>query len=161
MTAAAGVAARTARAAGGAATGTPPAPLAGCPQPLAERFDVALLDLDGVVYRGTSAVPSAAEAVEAAAGRGMRAAFVTNNALRTPEAVAGRLTGFGVPASPDQVVTSAQVAAGVLAGRLPTGARVLVVGGDGLHAAIRSEGLVPVAGADDHPSAVVVGYARS
>jgi HAD superfamily hydrolase (TIGR01457 family) len=136
----------------------PPTPLAGCPQPLAERYDVALLDLDGVVYRGSSAVPSAAEAIEAAARRGMRAAFVTNNALRTPEAVAARLTGFGVPASPDQVVTSAQVAARVLAGRLPGGARVLVLGGDGLHAAIRSEGLVPVSSADDDPGAVVVGF---
>jgi HAD superfamily hydrolase (TIGR01457 family) len=144
--------------AGGATAGRPLAPLAGCPQPLADRFDVALLDLDGVVYRGASAVPSAAEAIEAAAGRGMRAAFVTNNALRTPEAVAARLTGFGVPASPGQVVTSAQVAARVLAGRLPGGARVLVLGGDGLHTAIRSEGLVPVTISDDDPAAVVVGF---
>ena len=64
-------------------------PLAASAAP-AERFDVALLDLDGVVYRGEDAVPHAAEAIDAAGRAGMRAAYVTNNALRTPEAVADR-----------------------------------------------------------------------
>ena len=48
----------------------------------------------------------------------MRLAFVTNNALRPPEAVAERLTGLGVPADPDDVVTSAQAAARLLAEQL-------------------------------------------
>jgi HAD superfamily hydrolase (TIGR01457 family) len=140
-----------------ASVSAPLPPLAGCPVPLAERYDVALLDLDGVVYRGAHAVPHAAEAIEAAAERGMRAAFVTNNALRTPEAVAERLTRLGVPARPGQVVTSAQVAARVLAERLGAGARVLVVGGEGLTRALDAEGLVTVDAAGDMPSAVVVG----
>ncbi len=136
----------------------PLAPLADCAVPLAGRYDVALLDLDGVVYRGAHAVPSAPGAIEAAALRGMRSVFVTNNALRTPEAVAERLTGFGVPADPDQVVTSAQVAARVLAERLPPGARVLLAGGEGLRRAVELAGLVPVASADETPAAVAQGH---
>ncbi|MBX6390880.1 MAG: HAD-IIA family hydrolase, partial [Frankia sp.] len=121
-------------------------------------FDVALLDLDGVVYRGERAVPHAAEAIAAAGQAGMRRAYVTNNALRTPEAVAARLSRFGIPARPDEVVTSAQAAAHVLAGRLPAGARVLVAGGEGLRAAVAAEGLTPVESADEHPAAVVQGF---
>jgi HAD superfamily hydrolase (TIGR01457 family) len=133
-------------------------PLAGTAVAPAERFDVALLDLDGVVYRGESAVPHAVEAIVAAGQRGMRGAFVTNNALRTPDEVAARLARFGVPARVDDVITSAQAAAHVLAERLPAGAAVLVVGGEGLRAALRAEGLRPVTSADDGPRAVVQGF---
>ncbi|WP_397428939.1 HAD-IIA family hydrolase [Pseudofrankia sp. BMG5.37] len=133
-------------------------PLGGSAAAPAERFDVALLDLDGVVYRGDGAVPHAAEAIAAAGGRGMRSAYVTNNALRTPEGVAARLTAFGVPARPDEVITSAQAAAHVLAERLPAGAAVLVVGGEGLRAAVAAEGLTPVTSAGDQPLAVVQGF---
>ncbi|WP_238428349.1 HAD-IIA family hydrolase [Frankia nepalensis] len=124
----------------------------------AERFDVALLDLDGVVYRGDGAVPHAADAIAAAGRRGLRVGYVTNNALRIPEAVAARLTGFGVPARPEEVITSAQAAAHVLAERLPPGAAVLVAGGEGLWAAVAAEGLTPVASADAAPLAVVQGF---
>lgn len=126
--------------------------------PLAEDFDVALLDLDGVIYRGNAPVPQAADALQEAARRGMRLAFVTNNALRPPEAVAEKLTGFDVPATADDVVTSAQAAARLLAEHLPEGSRVLVAGGEGLRRAVRERGFVPVDGADDDPAAVVQGY---
>lgn len=71
----------------------------GSDRPLCEAYDVALLDLDGVVYIGRRPVPAAAEAVAKARAAGQRAAFVTNNASRTPSAVAALLTEVGVPAS--------------------------------------------------------------
>ena len=117
--------------------------LAASPPP-ARVHDVALLDLDGVVYVGPDAVPGAADAIAAAAAIGLRCVYVTNNAARTPEAVAEHLRELGVPAAADDVVTSAQLAAGILAGRLAPGSPVLVVGGEGLHAALRAEGLHPV-----------------
>ncbi|WP_018635776.1 HAD hydrolase-like protein [Parafrankia elaeagni] len=134
------------------------APLSGTSRPLTSLFDVALLDLDGVVNRGERAVPHAAAAIEAAGRDGMRSVYVTNNALRTPETVAERLTGFGVPATAAEVVTSAQAAAHVLAQRLPAGAAVLVAGGAGLWEAVRAEGLSPTSSADDRPAAVVQGF---
>ena len=132
--------------------------LAGTSDPLSKIFDVALLDLDGVVYRGGSAVSHASDALEAAAKAGMRLAFVTNNALRPPEAVAERLTGLGVPADPDDVVTSAQAAARLLAERLDPGAKVLVTGGIGLRQAVEQRGFVAVDSDEDDPAAVVQGY---
>lgn len=126
--------------------------------PLAREFDVALLDLDGVVYIGPHAVAGAAEALAAVRREGMRLAFVTNNAARTPGAVAEHLTALGIAARADEVVTSAQAAAHYLADRLPAGAAVLVVGTDGLTAALRERGLTPVCTAEENPQAVVQGY---
>jgi glycerol-1-phosphatase len=130
----------------------------GCPDALDTAYDVALLDLDGVVYLGGTAIPGAAQALRKAGAAGMRLAYVTNNAFRTPAAIAALLTSLGVPATPEDVVTSAQAAARLLAERLPPGAPVLVVGGSGLRMALRERGLRPVSTAAEQPRAVVQGY---
>jgi glycerol 3-phosphatase-2 len=130
----------------------------GSAEPLDTIYDVALLDLDGVVYLSGTAIPGAAEALRKADAAGMRLAYVTNNAFRTPAAIAALLTSFGVPAAQEDVVTSAQAAARLLAERLPAGAPVLVIGGSGLRMALRERGLRPVSTAADHPLAVVQGY---
>ncbi len=130
----------------------------GSDRPLSEAYDVALLDLDGVVYVGSRPVPAAAESLAKARAAGQRLAFVTNNASRTPSAVAALLTDVGVPAEADDVVTSAQAAARLLAERLPAGSEVLVVGGMGLRHAVRAHGLRPVSTAAGRPAAVVQGY---
>ncbi|MGC5364908.1 HAD hydrolase-like protein [Streptomyces sp. DT24] len=125
---------------------------------LNEAYDTALLDLDGVVYAGGHAIDHAVESLGTARDGGMRLAYVTNNALRTPDAVAGHLTDLGVPAEAADVITSAQALARLMADQLPSGARVLVVGGEGLKVALRERGLVPVESADDGPVAVAQGY---
>ena len=130
----------------------------GSRDPLDTAYDAALLDLDGVVYLGGAAIPGAAEALRKAGAAGMRLAYVTNNAFRTPAAIAELLTSFGVPAAKQDVVTSAQAAARLLAERLPAGAPVLVVGGSGLRMAVRERGLCPVSTAAGQPRAVVQGY---
>ena len=128
---------------------------------LHEKYDVALLDLDGVVYIGGAAIPGAPEALDEAKHRGMRLAYVTNNASRTPAAVAALLRHMRVPAQPDDVVTSAQAAARLLAEKLPPKAPVLVVGATALRLAVRERGLRPVSTAAERPLAVVQGYVPS
>ncbi|WP_329164496.1 HAD hydrolase-like protein [Streptomyces sp. NBC_01717] len=125
---------------------------------LSEAYDTALLDLDGVVYAGGAAIAHAVDSLGAARDGGMHLAYVTNNALRTPAAVAEHLTELGVPAESADVITSAQAVARLMADQLPAGARVLVVGGEGLRAALLERGLVPVESADDDPVAVAQGY---
>jgi glycerol-1-phosphatase len=131
----------------------------GLPMPLSEHYDAALLDLDGVVYLGGTPIPGASQALRAAAARGMKLAYVTNNASRSPNAIAAQLSGMGVPATAADIVTSAQAAGRLLAERLPPGAPVLVVGGTGLRLAVRARGLRPVTTAADRPQAVVQGFA--
>ncbi|MBO0820542.1 MAG: HAD-IIA family hydrolase [Nocardiopsaceae bacterium] len=125
---------------------------------LHEAYDVALLDLDGVVYVGAVAIPGAPAALARAKRDGMRLAYVTNNASRTPAAVAALLSGMDVPAEPEDVVTSAQAAARLLADKLPAQAKVLVIGSAALRLAVRERGLVPVSVASEEPQAVVQGY---
>jgi HAD superfamily hydrolase (TIGR01450 family) len=132
--------------------------LGGCTAPPAQTYDVALLDLDGVVYLGADAVPHAIDALTEATTAGMRLAYVTNNASRTPQQVADRLTSLGARATAEDVVTSAQAAATLLAARLSPGDAVLVTGAAALHEAVAAVGLRPVSSADDDPRAVVMGY---
>jgi len=130
-----------------------------CDRPLSQVYDVALLDLDGVVYLGGKGIPGAPEALAEARRHGMRLAFVTNNASRSPGAIAQQLTSLGVAASPADLVTSAQAAARLIADRLPAGSAVLVAGGIGLRLALWERGLRPVSTAAERPAAVVQGYA--
>lgn len=125
--------------------------------PLCAAHDLAMLDLDGVVYVGPDAVPGAAEHLAAAREAGIGVAFITNNASRPPEAVAQHLSDLGVPAGPTDVVTSAQAAASVLRDRLGAGGRVVLLGARGLEEALRERELVPV-GVEDDADAVVSGY---
>jgi glycerol-1-phosphatase len=125
---------------------------------LHEAYDVALLDLDGVVYIGGVAIPGAPQALQEAKRGGIHLAYVTNNASRSPAAVAALLQGMDVPAEAEDVVTSAQAAARLLADKLPAKARVLVIGAVALSLAVRERGLVPVSTAAEDPQAVVQGY---
>lgn len=132
--------------------------LVGSGRPLAELYDVALLDLDGVVYLGSAPVPGAAAALAAAVKVGIRLGYVTNNASRSPEAVAEVLVGLGVPAEPAQVVTSAQTAARVLAATLPPQSRVLIVGTAALAEQVYACGLLPVRDLIEPVAAVAQGF---
>lgn len=131
--------------------------LRGTREALTGCHDLAMLDLDGVVYVDGEAVPQAAEAIAAAREQQMRVAFITNNASRTPATVSAHLRRLGVRADDTDVVTSAQAAAGVLVERLGEGTRVVVLGADGLLESVRAVGLEPV-GVEDDADAVVTGY---
>ncbi|WP_084072896.1 HAD-IIA family hydrolase [Demequina sp. NBRC 110052] len=132
--------------------------LKGTSAPLQEFHDVALVDLDGVVYRGPHAVESAPEALADARTAGMRVMYVTNNANRPPSSVAEHLTSLGMPTSTDEVMTAAQAGALLLAQQLKAPARVLVVGGEGLRIAVAELGYEIVESADDAPDAVIQGF---
>ena len=125
---------------------------------LAERYDVFLFDLDGVMYRGSEPISGAPEAVARLRSLDKRLAFVTNNSSRTPEAVAATLTRVGIPADADEVVTSALVTADLLASRGIEEA--FVVGEDGIVDALRARGIRVVEGDPDRVDSVVVGLDR-
>ena len=110
-------------------------------EPLSDTYDLAMLDLDGVVYVGPDAVPGAADHLATARGAGMGVAFITNNASRPPQTVATHLSDLGVPATVADVVTSAQAAAAVLVARFGQGARVALLGGAGLEDALAERGI--------------------
>ena len=125
---------------------------------LVEAYDLAMFDLDGVVYIGDDAVPGAPAHLARVRGSGVHLAFITNNASRPPAAVAEKLVGLGIEASGDDVVTSAQAAAHVVLEKFGDGARVAVLGAAGLEVAVAEAGLVAVAVGDPDAVALVSGY---
>jgi HAD superfamily hydrolase (TIGR01450 family) len=139
-------------------TGALPPGLVASDGPLLDRADVLLVDLDGVAYLGDRPIEGAADALTAARKAGVAVIFVTNNASRPPAAVADQLTGMGVLATSDEVMTSSIAAAQVLAGRLPPGTAVLAVGGEGVGLALADAGLTAVTTAAEQPAAVLQGF---
>lgn len=127
------------------------------PTPLADR-DALLLDLDGVVYTGPGAIPHAVDSINRAA-ESMRVGYITNNASRTDASVAEHLRELGLHVTAPDVVTSPQAAVRVLATLVQPGARILVVGGDGLVSEVEGAGFTVTRSADDHPEAVIQGFA--
>ena len=123
-----------------------------------DEYDVAMLDLDGVVYVGRAAVPGAAEHLTRAARSGMDLAYVTNNAARPPSAVAAHLRELEIPATDADVVTSAQAAARLVAEQVPAGSPVFVIGGAGLFEALAELDLKGVQTIGEDPVAVVSGF---
>ena len=108
---------------------------------LARQHDCYLLDLDGTLFRGHAPTVGAVETLDALDGRAL---YVTNNATRSASEVAAHLAELGFTATTQDVVTSAQGAARVLAQRIPAGSRVLVVGTDALAGEVAAVGLHPV-----------------
>lgn len=125
---------------------------------LVDGYDLVIFDLDGVVYLIDEPIPGAAEAVGRLRSAGTAVAYATNNAARRAADVAAALSGMGVPAARGEVLTSAGAAAAMLAGKLPAGAPVLVVGTAALRDEVRDAGLTPVERFEDEPAAVVQGY---
>jgi HAD superfamily hydrolase (TIGR01450 family) len=126
------------------------------PTPL-DGVDVILADLDGVIYTGRFAIPHAIECVNAAS-QSAKVGYITNNAARTPDAVAEHLTRLGLHVAPEDVVTSPQAAVKLLAGLVPARSTILVVGGAGLVDVVRDAGFVPTDSAEDSPAAVIQGF---
>ena len=125
---------------------------------LLTAYDALLLDLDGTVYRGGEAVPGAVEAIKASRERGAGIRFVTNNASRKPASVAAHLNELGFQAAVDEVSTSSQAGAAVLAEHVTPGALVLIVGTQALADEVTAVGLTTTRTFAPEVAAVVQGH---
>lgn len=125
---------------------------------MTKRYDGYLIDLDGTIYKGTKKMPSGQRFVQRLIDKQVEYLFVTNNSTKTPEAVAQNLTqNHQIPTTANQVYTSGMALADYLA-KFDDVHRVLMIGEDGLKAALLDKGfeLVTKAPAD----AVAIGLDR-
>jgi HAD superfamily hydrolase (TIGR01450 family) len=113
-----------------------------------------IVDLDGVLWLAGEPIGDVASAVTALRDRGVRVVFATNNSAPTTEQLVARLARVGIAADPDDLVTSARVAASLL----EPGQRVHLLGEAGLVEALVERG-VEVADAGPRDAAVV-GWSR-
>ncbi len=122
-------------------------------------YDSLLLDLDGVVYEGARAIDGAVESINHFQALSVPIGFVTNNSSRKPETIAKQLAGFGILVPAESVISSGQTGVELLAKLIAPGAKVLVVGGEGLRYRVQLAGFQLVDLADEAPVAVIQGFA--
>jgi len=91
-----------------------------------------LVDLDGVVYRGTEPIPGIAELLTRRSAAGDDVVYVTNNSMWYRADYVDRLRSMGAPVSADRVVSSPRATALYLREIDPGLERVLALGGPGL-----------------------------
>ena len=112
-------------------------------------------DLDGVAYRGDTAIPSSVRAFRAWHRQGVPYAFVTNNSTKSAAQFAAKLTSIGIPAEPRQVFSTISAVAALLARRWPQGTPVFAIGEQPLLAAIVAAGYDLTS---EGPEVVVLGF---
>ncbi len=107
-----------------------------------DPFEVVLLDLDGTVYIGHLPVPGSPEAIAALRARGQRVAFLTNDPAAGRGEFAARLATIGVPATPDDVVTTGMALALLLRQEGFEGATALILGTPAFRTEVMAAGLL-------------------
>ncbi len=99
-----------------------------------------IIDMDGVLWRDDTPIGDLPKIFARIRARGLKFVFATNNGTRTPGQYVEKLSAFGVTAEPWQVITSALGVAEMLKRQIPHGARVFVIGGEGVKIALREQG---------------------
>jgi phosphoglycolate/pyridoxal phosphate phosphatase family enzyme len=122
---------------------------------------ILIFDLDGVIYRGDTAVPGAIPTLHHLTSAGHRLFFLTNNSTRSRRDYADKITGMGFPARPEQVMTSAYATGLYLHREGAAGKRVVLIGEHGLAEEMTLAGLIVVPPeSDERADYVVVGLDR-
>ncbi len=116
-----------------------------------------LIDMDGVIYRGSHLIPGAERFIRSLRDSETPFLFLTNNSQRTRRDVAMKLSRLGIDVEEEHVFTCAMATARYLARQKP-GGTAFVIGEGGLLTALHQNGYSIV---DKDPDYVVVGEGRT
>jgi 4-nitrophenyl phosphatase len=128
-------------------------------QPLSfDRINAILIDLDGVLYRGNTALPGASAFIAFLREQRIRFRLITNNATLTPQQYLAKFAGMNIHVEVEEVFTSALATGLYLDGQGARGESAYVIGEDGLRAALAG---IEMRITDASPRWVVVGMDRN
>lgn len=116
-----------------------------------------LIDMDGVLVRGRTAVPGAQDFIARLRGRDAKYLVLTNNPMYTPADLAHRLQNSGIDIPADRIFTSAMATAQFLHWQRPRGT-AFVIGESGVTSALHEAGYIIT---DHAPDYVVLGETTS
>ncbi len=114
---------------------------------------LAIIDLDGVVYRGDRPVPNVGLAIRRLEAAGLLVRFATNNSTLDRDAYVERLARFGIATQRDHVTTSTSATIDHLRAHAPGFTRVMAVGGRGMVDELADAGFDVTAAEDAVPAA--------
>ena len=114
-----------------------------------------IVDMDGVLYRGSAALPGLAEFI--GVSRSWPRVLLTNNSTVSAGSCAAKLRRLGVSVPEQEILTVSAAMTGYLAAEFAPGTSVCVIGERSLHDAVAAAGLT-----EQEPghAAVVVGLDR-
>ncbi|KAI0901485.1 4-nitrophenylphosphatase [Annulohypoxylon nitens] len=116
-----------------------------------DKFDVFLLDCDGVLWSGDHLFEGIVETLEFLRSRGKRVVFVTNNSTKSRPDYQKKLTALGIPSDVEEIFASAYSSAIYISRILKLPApknKVFVIGESGIESELRTEGVPFIGGTD-------------
>ena len=116
-----------------------------------------LIDMDGVIYKGSEPIPGAVEFINSLRDRGYPFLFLTNNSQRTNRDVCYKLRKMGFAVNDEDIFTCAMATARFLASKKVHGT-AYVIGEGGLLTELHNAGYSIV---DEHPDYVIIGEGRT
>jgi NagD protein len=116
-----------------------------------------LIDMDGVIYKGSEPIPGAVEFINGLRDKGLPFLFLTNNSQRTSRDVCYKLNKMGFKVNDEDIFTCAMATARYLASKKENGT-AYVIGEGGLLTELHNAGYSIV---DDQPDYVIIGEGRT
>lgn len=117
-----------------------------------------VFDMDGVLYRGETALPGINDLLNALTLRDIAFMLATNNSMATSAEYVRKLDGMGIDVPEASILTSAMATRDFLIETLPAEAGIFVIGMPALRAQLfRDTTFHPVQYGEESPAAVVVG----
>ncbi|KAI6091893.1 4-nitrophenylphosphatase [Hypoxylon rubiginosum] len=116
-----------------------------------DKFDVFLLDCDGVLWSGDHLFEGIVETLELLRSKGKRIVFVTNNSTKSRPDYQKKLTAMGIPSNVEEIFASAYSSAIYISRILKLPApknKVFVIGESGIESELRTEGVPFIGGTD-------------
>ena len=102
-------------------------------------IQLAIFDLDGVIYRGNSLIPNSDKVINSLKEISVKAVYNSNNSTATRQMYVDRLRGFNIKSDITDFYTSASITAGEIA-NLKQNATIFVIGEIGLKEELRMKG---------------------
>ena len=117
------------------------------------------LDMDGTIYRGKTLFATTDPFLDLLGELGIGYTFLTNNPSKSVTDYLAHLQAMGIPATPDQLYTSAQATIEFLQEKWPALRRLFVLGTPSMCEQFKAAGFVLVPDSPhDAPDAVIAGF---
>ena len=99
---------------------------------------LAIFDLDGVIYRGSNAVPGVANIIKTLKSLSIRVVFNSNNSTLTRKMYVEKLKKFQITSTIDDIFTSAYIAAEEIS-KIKPHANIYIIGEKGLKEELKAQ----------------------